>query len=290
MTPLGMSVNTSVDLAHTDSISWLFVAGSEPARFAKAAASGAHQAILDLEDAVAVEHKAMARRSVTAWLLDGHQAWVRINSVGSPWAEDDCRDLSQIAARSGLRGIVVPKAEMLSVSEATARTPDSVPILALVETARGIRDAFAIAAHERVCMLAFGSIDYAFDLGVTSESSLDSARHAVVVASRAADLAAPLDGVTLNVRDEAVIAADARRSRELGFGGKLCIHPAQIAPAHKAFAPTSEEVTWATRVLAETERLGCDVAAFALDGQMVDTPVIKAAYRLLERARNGRTN
>jgi citrate lyase subunit beta/citryl-CoA lyase len=273
-------------VTHASSASWLFVPGNRRDRFDKAARSGAHEVILDLEDAVAPADKEAARGEIAGWLTDGGTAWVRVNAVDSPWHQDD---LAVLAACSGLRGVVVPKAEKPhTLAEIASRLPTDAGIIALVETAVGIRDAAAIAVSPRVDGLAFGSIDFALDIGADeTDEALLFARSALVIASRAASIPAPIDGVTVQTTDETAVSRDAARARRLGFGGKLCIHPAQVHPVNTAFMPDRSDIEWARRVLAarpggDDAQLG--IGAFSLDGQMIDKPVLERARRVLARA------
>ena len=153
-------------------------------------------------------------------------------------------------------------------------------VVALIESAVGLDQARTLAQSPAVVRLAFGSLDYALDIGAEhTDNSLLSARSDLVLASRLAGLMAPIDGVTQDVRDPAAAADDARRSRRLGFGGKLCIHPAQVDPVEEAFAPTADELHWAGRVAEVMRRAAGGVVL--LDGQMIDKPVLERAERIL---------
>ncbi len=252
----------------------LFVPAHRPERFAKAAASGADAIILDLEDAVPVDAKEAARAALRS-LPDGVPVLVRINAAGTPWHEGDLAALRDLSITGPLAGIVLPKAEVLAD---IARVALLHPVVALIETARGLAGARQIAAAHGVARLAFGSIDFAADLGCGHErEALASARCELVLASRLAGLAAPLDGVTANFRDDAAAAGDARYARMLGFGGKLAIHPQQVAPILGGFRPLDEEADWARRVLASGD------GAVALDGAMIDEPVRARARWVLAR-------
>lgn len=262
-------------------VTWLFVPGDRPERFAKAAATGADAVILDLEDAVAVQAKDQARSLITAWLTHGdNRGWVRINAADTPWYD---ADLAALRSTRGLAGVVVPKAEDPAVlGTLRDRLGASIGVLALVETALGMYWAVELArAADR---LAFGSIDYAVDLGAEhTPTALFHARSTLVLASRVAGIEGPVDGVTTALRDEELLAEDVAAARDLGFTGKLLIHPSQVASVARGFAPTPGEVDWALRVTAAVEPGGS--GAVSLDGAMVDKPVVDRARRILDRRR-----
>jgi citrate lyase subunit beta/citryl-CoA lyase len=154
-----------------------------------------------------------------------------------------------------------------------------------VETARGVLAAEALAACPPVARLAFGTLDYALDLGLSGDAlGLDAAASRLALASRAADLPPPVAGVTPDIDDEAQLLGDLARARAHGFGAKLCIHPKQVAPIHAALRPTAAELDWARRVLAAADT---GDGALQLDGRMIDRPVVERARRLLERAAAG---
>ncbi|GAW48957.1 MULTISPECIES: HpcH/HpaI aldolase/citrate lyase family protein [unclassified Nocardioides] len=256
-------------------VTWLFVPGDRPERFAKAAASGADEVILDLEDAVAEPAKETARRAVAEW-LGSAQAWVRINPAGASWHH---ADLDALAGRPGLRGVVVPKAEDGDTLAGIAATLGC-PVLALIESAAGVGGARGIAAGGAVSRLALGAIDLALDLGaLETREALLSARSELVLASRLAGLPAPIDGVTRAVTDLDTVAADVAYARSLGFGGKLCIHPAQVPAVAEGFAPQAADIAWAREVLEAEGRGAAQVA-----GALVDAPVLERARQVLARA------
>ncbi|WP_433632455.1 HpcH/HpaI aldolase/citrate lyase family protein [Nocardia sp. CA-120079] len=262
------------------SATWLFVPGDRPDRFTKAAESGADEIIIDLEDAVADNHKARARAAAAKWLSDGGRAWVRINAVDTPWADSD---IHTIATSPGLRGVVVPKAEKAAdLSTIGECLGSDRGVVALVETALGIHHAHELAACPAVGRLAFGSVDFAHDIdAIEDDRSLLLARSTLVLASKVADLPAPIDGVSVRIRDSDAVAEAAEQARALGFGGKLCIHPAQIAATAAAFRPSKEDIAWAQRVVATfTGQAG----AVRADGEMIDKPVFERARRILARS------
>ena len=253
----------------------LFVPADRPDRVAKAASAGADAIIVDLEDAVAPGARTAARAGLAEALagIDG-PIILRINAVGTEWHKSDLA----AAATLPLTAVMLAKAEDGEACAYVARAA-GVPVIALVETARGIANLNGIATAS--ARLAFGSIDYAADLGMGhTRASLASARSALVLAARLAGQPAPLDGVTTALRDAALIEDDCRHAVEMGLGGKLIIHPAQLEAARRGFAPSVDELTWAARVL-EAAKGG---AAVQMDGAMIDAPVIARAKALIARA------
>ncbi|QYX76594.1 HpcH/HpaI aldolase/citrate lyase family protein [Streptomyces akebiae] len=253
--------------------SWLFVPGHRPDRFAKAAASGADLVIIDLEDAVAAEDKERARVSAAAWLAQGNDAVVRINPPGTPWFQSDLAE----AARQGCP-VMVPKAEDPAVlTEVAARVAGRCELVPLIETAAGVERAWEVCATVGVARAAFGNVDLAGQLGVAwdDHTALTYARSKLVSASAAAGICPPVDGVTTAVKDAAVLHEDVLHARRLGFTGKLCIHPAQVEAVSRGFAPSEAELEWARTVVAAGD------SVTAVDGRMVDKPVLERARRLL---------
>ena len=261
--------------AVTAARSALFVPGDRDDRFAKAAATGADVVVLDLEDAVAVEAKDVAREAVGRWLDGTGHGVVRINAVGTEWFEADCAGLS---GASGLLGVMLPKAAGPStLTELAGRLP-GVPLIALIETAEGLRAADRVAAVRPVARLALGTVDLALDLDMDETwDSLLLARSQLVLASRLGGLPGPLDGVSTQLSDAA--GADAAAARSLGFGGKLCIHPRQVDAVNAAFTPAPDLVAWAEAVAA------LPGGAVRHDGRLVDEPVRARAHRILRRHR-----
>jgi citrate lyase subunit beta/citryl-CoA lyase len=261
-----------------EAVTWLFVPGSRRDRFDRAAGSGADEVILDLEDAVLPEAKDEAREGVAAWLGGTGVGWVRINGAGTPGHE---QDLAAVQGLTGLRGVVVPKAEDPRLLAALREElPASAGVLALVESAAGIEQAPAIARSGAVDRLAFGSVDFALDIGAEeTDEALLLARSSLVLASRLGALPAPIDGVTSVTTDDVASHEAAVRGRSLGFGGKLCIHPKQIAPALAGFRPAQAEIDWAMKIANSGD------GAVSLDGMMVDAPVRLRAQRILAAAK-----
>lgn len=269
----------------------LFVPATRADRIPKALASGADAVIVDLEDAVAPQDKDSARAALDVALAHQHRAsaaassagpalWVRVNA-GAPWSD---QDLALCARHAAVQAVVVPKAESAQQMQAAFEACGRKPLVALIETAEGYARRDDVASHPAVKRLAFGSIDFQLDLGISGEGdALLVFRSGLVLASRLAGLPAPLDGVTVEVANPEVVAADAARARALGFGGKLCIHPQQVGPVNAAFSPSPAEIDWAQRVVAACEASAG--AAVAVDGKMVDRPVLLRAQALLAQQR-----
>jgi citrate lyase subunit beta/citryl-CoA lyase len=257
-------------------VSWLFVPATHPERFGKAVGSGADAVVVDLEDSVPAGAKAHARANLArSW--PGYAdvpVVVRVNATGTADIADDlsvCRDLSPAA-------VVLPKAETGGDVDAVAEAT-GVPVLPLIESARGLVNLAGIAGSPRTSRLLFGSIDLALDLGVTDDAALGPSRSDMVRWSAACRLPRPVDGVSTAIGDTDVVARDAARARGWGFAAKLCIHPAQIPVVHAAFAPSADEVSWARRVLG-VEHDG----AATVDGEMIDRPVMERARRIVREA------
>ncbi|SFT50477.1 citrate lyase subunit beta / citryl-CoA lyase [Paraburkholderia aspalathi] len=188
---------------------------------------------------------------------------------------------SALGALPRVAGLVVSKAEdAATLIAALTDAHDALGIVPLIETARAFAALDAIAGAPRVERLMFGTIDFQLDIGVEGNGDeLLYFRSRLTLASRIAGIAAPVDGVTTVFDDVTVIEQEARRARRLGFRGKLCIHPKQIAAVHAAFAWRDDEVAQARRVVEAGEASGG--AAVALDGKMIDTPVLIKAREIL---------
>jgi citrate lyase subunit beta/citryl-CoA lyase len=256
----------------------LFVPGDRPDRFAKALRSGASGAILDLEDGVALDRKQHARSAVAAFLDAGAaNVTVRVNGARTQWFEDD---VAMLRERS-VAGVVIPKAESRASLDALESALGPIAVIALIESARGVLAAGAIAEHPRCVALAFGPYDLSADLGGTADwDAMLPHRAAMLIAARAFGRIA-IDGPSTALHDAARIGAEAQQAARLGYDGKLLVHPDQIAPVHAAFRPSRSEVERARRLLEAAEQAMPTV----VDGAMVDEPMLAAARRTLERAR-----
>lgn len=261
----------------------LFVPGSRPERFAKALATGADAVIVDFEDAVEPALKAQARENLEAFLCANPDARVRVrvNAAGDP---EQAADLELCGRLPGVIGILLPKAERAMQVRIAAACGK--PVWPLIESARGLLALGEIAACEGVERLTFGGLDLGLDIGMSNgtpaaASVYDQVRLSLLLHSRVNDLQPPLDTVYPAFDDAEGLAATIRHGRDLGLVGALCIHPKQVPVVHAALAPSADELDWARRVVEAAEG---GAAAFQVDGQMVDAPVLGRARRLLVNA------
>lgn len=267
--------------------SLLFVPATRLERLVKAFDAGADAVIVDLEDAVAPDSKNSARTALTEHLprlndAQRERLMVRINAVGTPWHEADLAQMGTWMA-DGKGALMLPKAEdPLALRKVAARLRPAGRVVPLIESLAGLDQADALAREAQVLRLAFGHLDFQLDLGMRcsqDEVELNSVRFSLVTASRRAHLPAPIDGVTTDTGNFEQLEADTLRARAFGFGGKLCIHPTQVARVNQGFAPSTTELAWARRVLDLAAQHGGQ--AFSLDGRMVDLPVIRSAELIL---------
>jgi citrate lyase beta subunit len=272
--------------------SLLFAPADDERKLAKALASDVDAVVADLEDAVAPEAKAAARAVVRRVFADtegGPLRLVRVNAVGTPFHADD------VAATAGLElaAIVLPKAEPDAVASLDhALGGGGPPVVAIVETAQGVRLAYDIAVHPRVVALQIGAVDLGTEVGLeprTDGQELLYVRSKLVLDCVAAGIRTPFDVVHLDIAAGDALAEECRLARSLGFRGKACIHPAQIPVVNAAFAPSETEISWARKVVAANdEAAAAGRGVFALDGSMIDLPVVERARRvLLETERRG---
>ena len=284
--------------------SWLFTPGNRVDRMEKAMGLGADVIILDLEDAVAYEEKEASRENIRTVLdrWQGPQAYVRINPISAAnefSVNQGAQDLEAIV-RPGLDGIVFPKAEtaedarqidaLISRFEQERGLPAGrIDLMPIIETAKGLWRIFEVlTASPRIKRAAFGAGDFTRDLNLEwtpTEVELLYARSQIAVASRAADREPPIDSVFVQINDLEGCARSAKHAKQLGYQGKMAIHPSQVAPITKAFSPTEEEVAWAHRLIAafsNAESRG--LAALNFEGMMIDYPIVEKAKRILALA------
>ena len=261
--------------------SLLFAPGSDERKLRRALQTGADAVIADLEDAVAPARKDEARALVALVFGDegsAAAAMVRVNGTDSPHFE---RDL-ELVQKLPLQAIVLPKATPESVD---ALGPDGPPVIAIVETAQGLRLAYETASHPRVEALILGAVDLGLELGLESRPDGQEvlfARSKLVMDSAAAGIRGPFDIVHVDVRDEEGLEAESRLARSLGFRGKVCIHPAQVDIVNAVFAPGEDELARARRIVESyTQGIAEGRGAVALDGEMIDLPVFERARLLI---------
>lgn len=259
--------------------SLLFVPGSRPERFAKALASGADCVVIDLEDSVAPEGKDEARVAALAAVAEEPAFAIRINGLRTRAGLTDLLAIAAAAVRPRL--ILVPMvedaAELAIVRGVLGQ--DCMPLLPLVETVRGLRNAAEIAADPMVAMVQFGGADFSAELGVTlGWEPTAVARSQLVMACAAAGKPA-LDVPFLSLDDQPGLAEECRKAKALGFAGKAALHPDQIATIHAIFRPTAEEVAEAEAAEAAFQEAGGAAARFK--GKMLELPVIRRYRRIL---------
>jgi citrate lyase subunit beta / citryl-CoA lyase len=259
--------------------SYLFVPGNRPERFDKACSVGADVVLIDLEDAVASADKSAARRAAAEWLASSGTAWLRINGADTDSFQDDLL----LLGLPGVQGVMLAKAEETEPIAAIRRAAPVLPVIPLIESARGLWNVEAIATAPGVVRLAFGSVDFQLDLGIAGDrEELLMARSQVVLASRVAGLPSPVDGVTMALDDAEALTRDVAYARRLGFGGKLAVHPRQVTAINDGFQSSPDEADWARRVVDAAEAAGGN--AFRLDGKLVDRPIIERARAILHTA------
>ncbi len=254
----------------------LFVPGHRPELLPKAAVSGADAVIIDFEDAVSEADKPAAHAALASLPDMVVPVVVRTNSFDSDWFE---KDLAQLA-KTPPALVMLPKAESASHIDHIARILGvDMPVIPIIESAAGLAAAGDMLRHPSVLQCAFGHLDFALDIGASPDwENLHYARGKLVVETRLAGKAPPLDGVAVRFDDADIVGAEARRARDMGFGGKLLIHPKQIAPSKAVFRPSRDDYDWALRVMAAVAESS---SAVQLDGAMVDVPVIKRAERII---------
>ena len=280
----------------------LFVPGNRPDRVDKAIATAADRVIIDLEDAVTasqkVETRALVRDKIIAHKDRG--VLVRINGLETDFFMGD---LKAVVVKE-LGGIVLPKTEnrhqvdkihrlLVDFEKKQGLNAGGIAVILLTESALAIQNIFKIlsAATElnREFLIALGAADYALDMGIEITKDgreLMYPRSRIAVACRAAGIPPPLDTpFMIDLKDIDALKDDAGRAKQLGFQGKLCIHPNQIEPCHVIFTPTAEEISFARRVVDAFEaEESCGAAAIQVDGKFVDYPVVERSRRILRLA------
>ena len=255
--------------------SWLLVNGAQFDRFAPAAHSRADIVVLDIEDAVAPKDKAAARDNVTRWLGAGHSDWVRVNGFGTQWWADDLELLSN----TSVGGVMLAMVESVDHVTETAKRLPNVPIVALVETARGLECITEIAATKGTFRLAFGIGDFRRDTGFgDNPATLAYARSRFTIAAKAAHLPSAIDGPT--VGSSALRLSEATAvSAEFGMTGKICLTPDQCSIVNEGLSPSQDEISWAKEFFTEFQRDGGEIR----NGS--DLPRIARANKILDLAK-----
>lgn len=279
--------------------SLLFVPGNNARRIDKALGLSADGVILDLEDAVAVSEKATTRALVRAAFGKPRSGrlYVRVNALTTEWCFQDFAAV----LHAGLDGVILPKVEhprelqtadwlIANLERERGLTAGSIELVPIIETALGISNLAAICqSGTRTRRIAFGAGDFTLDMGMVwsrSESELLPHRATCVLESRAAGLEPPLDTVWADLHDNDGFVASARHAAALGFQGKMCIHPDQIANANAAFTPDEATVAHARRVVAAFEKAESQgLASIQLEGQFIDYPIVQRARRVLGAVR-----
>jgi citrate lyase beta subunit len=268
--------------------SLLFAPGDDEHKLRRALGAGADAVVFDLEDAVAIPAKAQARAVTRAFLSETRGAsarLVRVNAHASPWFEDDVA----LLAAADADAIVLPKATPKAAAALAAAS--ELPVIAIVETAIGLRQAFETASGANVIALLLGAVDLGAQLGLqTRDDGLEIhyARSKLVVDSAAAGIRAPIDVVHTVIADLEGLARSAALARSLGLRGKAAIHPSHVEAINEAFTPSVQELEWARRVVAAAAQAASEGrGAINLDGSMVDAAVVAVAERIVGESEGG---
>ncbi|MBW2249957.1 MAG: CoA ester lyase [Deltaproteobacteria bacterium] len=280
----------------------LFVPGNRPDRIEKAFGTGADVIIIDLEDAVPLAEKESSRPNVrekVAQFAD-RMILVRTNALGSDFIKGDLDE----AIVEGVNGIILPKVEradditkintlLIEVEKNRDLPKGSIRVFPLIESAAAVQHIYDIVSTktkpDRIYTVMFGAADYTFDMGIemTMEGNeLFYARSKIAIACRAAGIALPVDTpFMIDLKNTEALISDARRAKELGFQGKLVIHPNQVEPCNKIFSPLPEEIKKAEKIVkAFEEAEAAGMAAIQLEGKFIDYPVVKRSKDILALA------
>lgn len=276
----------------------LFVPASSPALFRKALASEADAICFDLEDGVLVARKTEARDSLKEFLSSGFHTekaiTVRVNPVRSAYFAQDLNDMISPAVSL----LVLPKVEdaseirdaasALSVLEKDRNVEPSIAIAATIESPRGLRLAREIAeSDDRVVALQIGLADFWGPLGIQQKDTLAGYQVRFMLRLSAGEAGVPcFDSAYADIEDEVGFMREANMARSLGFAGKSCIHPRQVALVNRVFSPQPEEIAWSLRILkAAEEAAAAGAGVFKLDGRMIDEPFVAKAKAVIELAK-----
>jgi citrate lyase subunit beta/citryl-CoA lyase len=282
----------------------LYAAGNNPGLLQNAAIYGADSVIFDVEDSVAVSEKDSARELVyhaLKKLTFPCEIGVRINHISTPWGYDDLEYLlpaqpDYIRLPKGESGDEIKDIDTIitKVEAQQGFEPGSIKLMVSIESPKGLRNAYEIAsASPRMIAIAIGGEDFAASLKTektrgnifTGGRELFVARSMIVFAAREAGIQA-IDSVFSDLRDEETLINEVTMVKELGFDGKSCINPRQIDIIHQVFTPSAQEIDYAHRVLAVFEEAAANNSGvIALDGKMIDMPMVIRAERVLANSR-----
>ena len=280
----------------------LFVPGNRPDRIVKAFGTGADVVIIDLEDAVPLSEKESSRPNVREKVAEfaDRMILVRTNALGSAFVDGDLDE----AIVEGVNGIILPKVEradditkintlLIEVEKNRSLPEGSIRVFPLIESAAGVQHIYDIVSTktkpERIYTVMFGAADYTLDMGIEMTmggNELFYARSRIAIACRAAGIAPPVDTpFMIDLKNTEALISDARRAKELGFQGKLVIHPNQVEPCNRIFSPLPEEIKKAEKIVkAFEEAEAAGVAAIQLEGKFIDYPVAKRSKDILALA------
>jgi len=280
----------------------LFVPGNRPDRIEKAFGTEADVIIIDLEDSVPLSEKESSRSNVREKVTQfaDRIILVRVNALGSPFIKGDLNE----TIIEGVNGIILPKVEkandihdinkLLLEAEKNRTLPEgSIRIFPLIESAAAVQHVYDIVSTKtkpkRIYTVMFGAADYTLDMGIemtTQGTELFYARSRISIACRAAEIAPPIDTpFMIDLKNTEALISDAKRAKELGFQGKLVIHPDQVEPCNQIFSPLPEEIKRAKKIVqAFEEAEAAGMAAIQLEGKFIDYPVVKRSKNILALA------
>lgn len=276
--------NDSLRTTTLHSTTWLFVPATRIDRVSKAFASSADAVIVDLEDAVAAEDKAPARKALQEYYdsADYQPVWVRINQAGS---DDFAKDIKACEKMPNLAGVILPKAKQATDIEYIHHLT-GLSVIALIENAIGLHQVDAMAEASGLIAFSYGFLDLCNDLGAqvgtpAADFVANQIRYQLILTSKINQLSPPIDTVYPDFNDAKGLSARVQLWSQMGMSGMLCIHPKQVAVVQNALQPTDAEIEFARRVVEEYEHSG--QAVFKVDGEMVDAPVIQRCQQLLDK-------
>ncbi|MED1607549.1 CoA ester lyase [Cytobacillus kochii] len=266
---------------------FLFVPGNNEKKLGKIDKYPIDVIIIDLEDAVVVEEKKEARALVYNFLKERNNTtknlkiYIRINALTTQWFFDDINMINKL---KHIDGIMIPKCEnQTPIDLSTELLNSDLEILPLIETANGVNNTNLILNHPAVTRVAFGSVDFALDIGVNwSEEGIERlyAMNKIVLDSKLQGALPPIDAVFPLINNKENFLKDAHKGKQIGFTGKLLIHPQQIEWVNDVYKPTDDQLDWCNRVIALYENTQ-NKGATHIDGKLIDRPIYLLAKRLI---------